>query len=286
MILIADSGSTKTDWRHIKSDGSIVQYKTEGLNPYYESEEDITAILKQYLAPKVNGQVEEVFFYGAGCSSEDNKNAIKNGLNKIFNEAKIEINHDLLGAARSLCGTAPGIVCILGTGSNSCLYNGIDIINNVPSLGFILGDEGSGAWLGKRLLNEYFGKQMPAVAQKIFETKFSITREEVLSKVYQHHMPSRYLATYSKFIIDNINDPYFYGIVKEGFELFYRKTVMNYENFEKATVHFTGSVAYHYSNILRKVASDLNIHVKNIVESPIAGLTLFHQNSIRKNENN
>ncbi|MEQ9168347.1 MAG: N-acetylglucosamine kinase [Fulvivirga sp.] len=286
MILIADSGSTKTDWRHIKSDGSIVQYKTEGLNPYYESEEKIATILKDSLGPQVSDEVDEIYFYGAGCSSDNNRNAIKNGLGKLFAKSQIEINHDLLGAARSLCGAEPGIVCILGTGSNSCMYNGVDIVDNVPSLGFILGDEGSGAWLGKRLLNEYFSKSMPADAQAKFETSFSLSREEVLSKVYQSHMPSRYLAAYSKFIFENINDPYFYGIVKEGFELFYRKTVMNYENFDKVTVHFTGSVAYHYANILRKVATDLNIHLKNIVESPIAGLTLFHQNSIRKNENN
>ncbi len=286
MILIADSGSTKTDWRHIKNDGSIVQYKTEGLNPYYESEETIATILNDSLLPQINGEVAEVYFYGAGCSSEGNREVIKNSIAKLFSNATIEINHDLLGAARSLCGTQPGIVCILGTGSNSCLYDGRDIIDNIPSLGFILGDEGSGAWLGKKLLNEYFSKSMPEAAKAKFETSFALTREDVLAKVYQAHMPSRYLATYSKFIFDNINDPYFYGIVKQGFELFYKMTVMNYENFEKSTIHFTGSVAYHYSNILRKVASDLNIHVKNIVESPIAGLTLFHQNSIRKNENN
>lgn len=286
MILIADSGSTKTDWRHIKEDGSIVQYKAEGLNPTYESEEKIASILKDSLLPQVESKVEEIYFYGAGCSSENNRNIIKNGLTKLFPTANIEINHDLLGAARSLCGNEPGIVCILGTGSNSCLYDGIDIVDNVPSLGFILGDEGSGAWLGKKLLNEYFSRLMPVEARIKFENAFSLTREEALAKVYKSYMPSRYLASYSRFIFENINDPYYYGIVKQGFELFYRMTVMNYEGFETKTVHFTGSIAYHYANILRKVASDLNIHVKNIVETPIAGLTLFHQNSIRKNENN
>jgi len=286
MILIADSGSTKTDWRHIKRDGSIIQYKTEGLNPYYQSEEKIASILKDSLIPQVNSAVDEIYFYGAGCSSENNRKVLTSSLAKLFPKAQIEINHDLLGAARSLCGSQSGIVCILGTGSNSCLYDGQDIIDNIPSLGFILGDEGSGAWLGKKLLNEYFSKSMPELAKGKLEASFQLTREDVLAKVYQDQMPSRYLAAYSKFIFENINDPYFYGIVKQGFELFYKKTVMNYINFEVNTVHFTGSVAYHYSNILRKVAADLNIHVKNIVETPIAGLTLFHQNSIRKNENN
>ncbi len=277
MILIADSGSTKTDWRVIQADGKIRQFKTPGINPYQQSKEEIEALLDVHLLPQIGSNIEVINFYGAGCSAPSMVSLLKTAFSKVIQNAEINIYHDLLGAARSLCGHQPGIACIIGTGSNSCSYDGVDIIDNISSLGYILGDEGSGSWLGKRLINDYFGRNLPVSAKKLLDDKLNMTRVDILENVYKKPMPGKYLASFSPIINDNISDPYFYNIVHEGFTLFFEKNIKKYENFEKMPVHFTGSIAFYYSNILRQVASKHNVLVKNIVESPIAGLTLFHK---------
>lgn len=282
MILIADSGSTKTDWRRIDHNGDIQQYKSDGINPYLQNEAEIRTKIVESLKPQIDLSVNELFFYGAGCSSEYNKNILKTIFEEVFPGAIAHINHDLLAAARSLCGQDEGIACILGTGANSCYYDGVEIRTNVPSLGYIMGDEGSGAWLGKELLAAFLREELSADISSKLAKRFDLNKDIILENVYQRTMPSRYLAGFSKFIFQNLKDPGLYRLVYRGFELFFQKNIEKYDRYQQLPVHFTGSVAFYYSNILRQVANDRGITVRNIVETPIAGLTLYHQNSIMR----
>lgn len=282
MILIADSGASKADWRLLDADGNIQQFQSLGINPYHQKAENIKAEVMESLKPKISGAVHQLFFYGAGCSSATNKQTLKTIFEEAFPNALITVDHDLMGAARSLCGYDPGIACILGTGANSCYYDGDAIASNVPSLGFIMGDEGSGAWLGKKLLGSFIRGELGDELESKMMKRFDLNRDTILENVYQKPFPARYMAGFSKFIFQNIKHPVLYRLVYRGFELFFEKNVEKYDQYRQLPVHFTGSVAFYYSNILRQVANDRGITVRNIVESPIAGLTLYHQNSVMR----
>lgn len=281
MILIADSGGSKIDWRILRDDGKIDQANGPGFNPYYQPPEDLEKSITSNLLPVISEPVTKIFFYGAGVSSPANQEIVRAVLLKFFNDSQIEINLDLLGAARSLCGEEEGIACILGTGSNSCYYDGNSIQKNVASLGWILGDEGSGAHMGKRLIMDYIRKEMPVKLAEQFKIRFPFSREELLSKVYQQERPAAFLGTFSKFIFQHVKEPYCYQLVYSGFEEFYQKNVIKYENYKNLKVHFTGSVAFYFSDLLRQVANDIGITVKNIAETPIAGLALFHKKDLK-----
>jgi glucosamine kinase len=279
MILIADSGGSKTDWRLLKNDGTVAQASSPGFNPYYQPIDDLTRNLKDILLPKVNAlneQVDKIFFYGAGASSEANQSAIKNAFFEFFPQADIEIGWDLLAAARALCGHEPGIACIIGTGSNSCLYDGESIVDNVANLGWILTDEGSGSNIGKKFLIDYLRGKIPQELASQFKQRFPLSREEFLVKIYQEEKPSAFLASFAKFIFQHLKEPYCYNLVYTSFSEFYENNVMLYKNYQNLKVHFTGSIAFYFSDVLRQVANDKGITVKNILEGPIAGLTLYH----------
>jgi len=283
MILIADSGSTKTDWRFISKEGQISQAKSYGFNPYYQDTIDLKTDIENNLLSQIKGEeVEEVYYYGAGCGSAENRKLIHELIKDIFVNARIEVSHDLLAAARALCGIEPGIACILGTGANSCSYNGNEIVSNIPSLGYVMGDEGSGAYLGKILLADFLRGDMPNFIAERITKRFNLTKDDVLESVYQKEKPSKYLASFSKFIFQNIKDPYCYRLVYDALKSFFEINILKYENSGNLKIHFTGSVAFYYSNILRQVANDLGVNVVNIVESPIAGLTLYHQKQLNK----
>lgn len=278
MILIADSGGSKTDWRLIKQDGSISQANAPGFNPYYQPIDDLKKSVKEILLPQINDhQVNKIFFYGAGVSSVKNQLTIKSAFLEFFPEAHIEIGWDLLAAARALCGHEPGIACIMGTGSNSCLYDGEKITDNVANLGWILADEGSGANIGRKFLVDYLRNKLPEKLAAQFHQRFPLSREEFLEKVYQQEKPSAFLASFAKFIFQHLKEPYCYKLIYDSFAEFYENNVMKYENYQNLKVHFTGSIAFYFSNVLRQVANDKGITVKNILEGPIAGLTLYHQ---------
>lgn len=278
MILIADSGGSKTDWRLILDNGNIEQASSPGFNPYYQPIEDLKAIVKDVLVPRIPSaeMVDEIHFYGAGVSSEKNQLTIKNAFLDFFPRAQIEIGWDLLAAARALCGKEPGIACIMGTGSNSCLYDGKNIVDNVANLGWILADEGSGANIGRKFLVDYLRKKQPDALAKQFHARFPYSREEFLEKVYQEEKPSAFLANFARFIFQHLKEPYCYQLIYSSFAEFYENNVMKYENYQNLKVHFTGSIAFYFSDILRQVANDKGITVKNILEGPIAGLTLYH----------
>ncbi|CAN5393670.1 ATPase [soil metagenome] len=278
MTIIADSGSSKIDWRLLNDDGTIGQANCPGFNPYYQPIDDLKKHIREALVPIVKGTVNKVFFYGTGVSSEKNQNVVRAAFLEFFPGATVEIEWDLLAAARALCGHDPGIACILGTGSNSCLYDGEKITGQVANLGWILADEASGTSIGKKLLFDYLRKKMPATLAEQFQKRFPFTREEFLEKIYQHEKPSTFLATFSKFLFQHLKEPYCYKLVYDSFSEFYENNVMAYEGYKTLKVHFVGSIAFYYSDLLRQVANDKGITVKNILEAPIAGLTLYHQN--------
>jgi glucosamine kinase len=280
MILLADSGGSKTDWRLLKKDGTIGQASGPGYNPYYQPVDDLKKSINEILLPHVQENVTKIYFYGAGVSSVKNQLTIKSAFLEYFPESQIEIGWDLLAAARALCGHEPGIACIMGTGSNSCLYDGKEIVGNVANLGWILADEGSGANIGRKFLVDYLRNKMPAELAKQFKARFPLTREEFLEKVYQQEKPSAFLASFAKFIFQHLKDPYCYKLIYDSFSEFYENNVMQYDNYKSLKVHFTGSISFYFSDILRQVANDKGITVKNILEGPIAGLTLYHKSDM------
>ncbi len=280
MIIVADSGGSKIDWRLLRKDGTIGQANTIGFNPYYQPIDHFKKIVEDSLLPQVHEKASKVFYYGTGVSSEKNVQIIRSVFAEHFPEASIEVGWDLLAAARALCGHEPGIACILGTGSNSCQYDGKKIVENVANLGWILADEGSGTAMGKRLVVDYFRNEMPESLAKQFHARFPWSREEVLEKVYQKEMPSAFLASFAKFIFHHVKEPYCYKLVYGSFSEFFENNVMKYKDYKNLKVHFTGSIAFYFSDLLRQVANDKGITVKNILEGPIAGLALYHQKDL------
>ncbi|MDX2306067.1 MAG: N-acetylglucosamine kinase [Microscillaceae bacterium] len=276
MILIADSGSTKTDWRLINKEQQVVQLATNGLNPYYQDEQSMEDTIQKQLSPHIPAEITEIYFYGSGCSVESNCKKVESVLHQAFPQAKIAITHDLLAAARALCGRTPGIVCILGTGSNACMYDGSIITSEDSNLGFILGDEGSGGHLGKELLRGFFHKEMPDYLRDKFMKAYPVNRAEVLENVYKKPLANRYMASFTRFLFHNQRENYCYQLIYRCFAEFLDKYVLKMPNYSQYKIHFTGSIAYYYSNILQQVLLDKNLVMGNIQETPIAGLTLYH----------
>lgn len=283
MILIADSGSTKTDWRLVDNSKNIHQFNTIGFNPYFQDTETIEAEIKENLLNPIKAlSIEnfdntlEIYFYGAGCSSESKNEIVRAAIHKIFPDARIKVDHDLLGAARALCGNEKGIAAILGTGSNSCYYDGENIAENIFSLGFILGDEGSGANIGKHFIKDYLYKEQPAHISESFYERFKLSRENILDAIYKKPLPNKFLASFSKFIYQNQKEQYITDLIISSFNEFFDKHICKYANHKEVKLSCVGSVAYYYSNILRGVAVSKGVHIDKIIESPIASLTLFH----------
>lgn len=278
MILIADGGSTKTDWRLIKEGREYKQVQTPGFNPYLVGSDEIEALLWNELQPYIdNNAVSEVYYYGAGCSTPVKNMIVENAFEKIFPNARIHISHDLLAASHALCGDKEGIAAILGTGSNSCFYDGKDITEGIFSLGYFFGDEGSGAYLGKQLLTAYLHKELPDDIEKIFKEEYSMSLESILDAVYTKPAPSRFLASFSRFINNNRNHPYIYNLLVEAFRLFYKYQVCCYARHKEVPVHFVGSVAYHYKDILTEVGLEFGIKTGKFIKAPIEGLVEYHQ---------
>lgn len=284
MILIADSGSTKTDWRLIDSQKNIYQYTTIGFNPYFQDSDTIAHEIRKNLLPLVRLQVMEdidsddlfIYFYGAGCSYKQKCDILKMAIQEVFPKANIEVEHDLLAAARALCGKNEGIAAIMGTGSNSCYYNGEQIEENVASLGYILGDEGSGAHIGKHFIQDYLNKDMPQkISQDFYET-YKLSNDTIFDAVYKSQMPSKFLASFSKFIYQNQHEQYIHDLLMFSFDQFFKKHICKYPNHREVKMSCVGSVAYYYRNKLHYVADSKGIVIDKILESPISALTLYH----------
>jgi N-acetylglucosamine kinase-like BadF-type ATPase len=276
-VLIADSGATKTEWRILRN-GKIRQARTGGINPFYLDTQQIAQLLQKELIPHLrDGHVQAVHFYGAGCIGNHSLIPAE-ALSCTFPNAVVEVHSDLLAAARSLCGTSPGIVCILGTGSASCCYDGIEIVRQVPSLGYILGDEGSGADVGRRVVAAYLRGELPEALHAAFQQSFTIDKAQVLKALNEGQMPSRYLAQFARFATDQQRHPLIHQMLYDSFLAFARHYILSYPQAEQQKVHFSGSVAFYNNTVLRSVARDAGFSIGNVVESPIAGLTLFHTN--------
>lgn len=279
MLLIADSGSTKTQWCLVNEGEIIKQIFTKGINPFYQSESEIKSEIELTLLPELLGEkIDRICFYGAGCSFPDKKMVVSNALGFHFRDVMIEVYSDLLAAARSLFGVEKGIACILGTGSNSCYYDGVQIVENVSPLGFVLGDEGSGAVLGKTLVADCLKNQLSDELKARFLDQYDLTPAEILEAVYKKPFPNRFLAQFTPFLSENIANSLIYNIVYNGFLAFLKRNVMQYE-LEGLKIGVVGSVGYYMKDVLSKAALDSGLTVDYIVQSPMSGLIKYHVNN-------
>lgn len=278
MILIADSGSTKTDWCMAEKGVAIKRIPTKGMNPFFQSEDEMVEEMKHSLLPELDGKrPEAVYFYGAGCAF-DKVEIVRRAISRVLSldMAAIEVNSDMLAAARSVCGHEAGIACILGTGSNSCFYNGKEIEANVSPLGFILGDEGSGAVLGKLFIGDLLKNQLPAGLKEKFLERYQLTPADIIDRVYRKPFPNRYLATLSPFISEHITIPEVRQLVKQSFKAFLVRNVMQYD-YQHYAVGFNGSVAWYYRDILEEALSETGLKMGIIIKAPMEGLLKYHQ---------
>jgi len=293
MILIADSGSFKTDWAIINGSKTI-QFSTKGLNPYFIDYFFLEQELNNNFPNNYNkSDIRYIYFYGTGCSSEQQKLKMKNLLNQYFKNTIIEIETDLLGAARGILNRGEGIMIILGTGVNAGYYNGSTITQVKPSLGYILGDEGSGAWLGKKLINNYLHGELPEELILKFENKYikyqntvensnesNIERKrELIKELYSHQQPNMYLARFADFYIENLEDEYLQKTIKNGLTQLIDIYIKPHFYTYKSPVSFCGSIAYLFKEILSPIMNKMNIELDNIEKSPIEGLKKYYSGS-------
>jgi len=277
MELIVDSGSTKTVWALIEHDTVKKTIQTTGLNPYFHTSETVKSVLKNELVPFLIVKfISGIHFYGAGCSTEKNNRMLKDVLSGIFYKADINIYHDILGAAHALFRKEQGIAGILGTGCNSCFYDGDEIFVKVPSLGYLFGDEGAGSYMGKTFMEKYLKKKLPAEIEKAFDDKYAFSLEDILNALYNRPFPNRFLASFSEFIEPLQHHPFLHGLIKSSFDAFFEEHILKYENCHGVPVSFTGSIAYFYKEILMESAKDHEINVGTILQSPLEGLIRFH----------
>lgn len=276
MFIIADSGSTKTDWctGNSKADGRIVQ--TGGINPFHQSSDEIGQVISSTLVPQLGDTTgfTDIYFYGAGCIPEKAE-IVKQALLQSFPQAVVGVESDLLGAARALCNKSAGIACILGTGSNSCAYDGEKITAHISPLGYILGDEGSGAVLGKRLAGDCLKHQLPEDLCRDFLKEYGLTPAMILDKVYRQPLANRFLASLTPFLSAHKHRQEIHALLVSCFTDFFRRNVMQYE-YQGMPVHFTGSIAYYFQEEVKEAALALGISIGNILKSPMEGLVDYH----------
>ncbi|MCJ7448198.1 MAG: ATPase [Bacteroidales bacterium] len=276
MVLLADSGSTKTEWKIIKDNNPLESLFTSGINPYFLSSDEIFNLLVKELRIHRNKTFDRIFFYGTGCNSESKNHVVREALNHFVSADEIFIGSDLLAAARSLCQNNPGIACIMGTGSNSCYYNGTVIVSNVSPLGYILGDEGGGAVIGRKLISAVLKKQVPQSVIDIFFDTYKITAGEILESVYMKPFPNRFLGQYARFISDNIHIPELQEIITTSFDEFIRRNILQYPESKVLPVHFTGSIAFYFRPFLEDLLKKNNLTPGMITLTPMVNLIKYH----------
>ena len=273
MILISDSGSTKADWVSLSEGTYSGEYSTRGFNPFFHDQQFITSELNGNDGlKKIKEQVSAVYFFGAGCSSPDRNEIIAKGLRGFFSNALVRVEHDMLGCALSVCNGEPGLACIIGTGSNICFFDGRYVGSTRHGLGYVLGDEASGSYYGKKLLAWYIYGLLPGHLELSFREKYNLSKEDIIRKVYNEPNPNVFLASFATFLSDHGSDPFIRDLIRKGMETFFETNVMAYEESKKYPVHFAGSIAHFFSDVIREVAQSKNIKVGNIIRKPIAGL--------------
>lgn len=282
MIIIADSGATKTDWRILEHSKPIASFETIGLSPYFNRKEDFLSALNQNYPKQFSPeQIKEVFFYGSGCGVHERGQDVARYLSIFFSNAKIHAVSDALGAARALFKRQPGIVVILGTGSNIAYYDGERLYNRTPSLGFVLGDEGSGAYMGRLLLRAYLYKTLDADIAHRLEQQYNVELSHVLNMVYSAPRPSAYLASFVPFILENIHNQHIYSIVKEAFVALYRCHFAVFENLSDLSIGVTGSVGCLFNQILDSVGEEYGFKISQYLRYPIVELINYHTQNTR-----
>lgn len=282
MIIIADSGSTKTDWVVLDNNQQeVFRTNTIGFNPYFVSSVDITTeIAKNEELNAIASEVKNVYFYGAGTSSDEMKEIVRSGLKGIFVNAEFVVDHDLLAACYATYMGKPAMVCILGTGSNSCYFDGTTLREETKSLAYILGDEGSGNDLGKRLLRAYFTKKMPPHLAKAFDDYYKLSIEELNKNVYQNKFANAYLASFNKFVVEHKDDPYIQRIIYDAMRGFIEYQILPYEEARHSELNFIGSIAHIYEQIIRSVAAEYHLTVGHIIRKPIDNVVEYHKKYI------
>jgi N-acetylglucosamine kinase-like BadF-type ATPase len=275
--LIADSGSTKCEWC-LLTNGKKKTIITQGISPYFLTVEEIVTLLQRELLLKLkNVTIDEIYFYGTGLSNQHNIKIIKVALKKLFSKSKIEINNDLLAAARALCGTKKGIACILGTGSNSCYYNGKKIVKNSPGLGYVLGDEGSGAFLGKKVIQHYLYKTFDEELMTRFNKQFNTNKLEILEAVYKKPLPNRYLASFAIFLAENRGHYMIENIIEDGLNDFFFSHLNKYSESWTLPINFTGGIAYGFKDVLKDLCNSYELELGTVSKNPMQGLINFHK---------
>ena len=277
MILIADSGSTHTDWAVIKDKQVKFSFNTKGINPYFTTSHKLQEELESELPGEINpAQVATIYFYGAGCSSTENKSIVLKGLQPLFTQAKIEVNHDLLGAARALFKQEPGITIILGTGASTCLYDGKEITQNVPSLGYILGDEGGGDHLGKLFMAELLYGTPPQNIKAAFLDTYQLSEGQIMQKIYKGEHPNRFLASTCEFIYKHRNNHFMIQLIHQSFDALFEKHITQYKGYQDYKIKAVGSIAYYFFPFLNEVAMKFNTKVDEVEKKPIMKLAEYH----------
>lgn len=274
--LIADCGSTKAEWRLLdgKKKKTII---TQGISPYFLSTQQIQELLEIELLPKVkSSQPDEIYYYGTGCSNPANVKSVRNALGNVFGKVSIHVNHDLMGAARALCGNEPGVACILGTGSNSCYYNGKRIVKNSPGLGFILGDEGSGAFLGRKVVQHFLYNTFDPDLMDRFNAKYNTNAVEILEAVYKGPLPNRYLAGFAAFLAENRGHYMIENIIEDSFNDFFFNHLYKYKESWTHPIHFIGSVAFGFKDVLKEMCSNYELQLGRVLKQPMDGLVKYH----------
>lgn len=284
MILVADSGSSKTDWLLALPNQENKKFRTNGINPYFLTEKEIVKILQEQ-APEMIAQasaIREIYFFGAGCSSPDRREIVSNALSHLFSTSFISVDDDLLGIAYATCGHEKGLCCVLGTGSNISYFDGEEIHAGKHGLGYVLGDEGSGTWFGKALITDYMYGNMPDAIHNAFKKQYKLTKEEILRKVYLCSNVGTYLASFARFLDSFRSTPYGQALINKGLQAFIDSNIKSYPQFSKYKCHFVGAIAAFFEEELRALCAENEIHVGKIMKHPVDELMLFiqHQNEL------
>ncbi len=278
MYLIAESGSTKCDWILVDQSGNYVDlYKTMGYNPFFHSTDFIVSdIMSHKDLTHIANKVERVYFYGAGCENLQLNAIVKTALQKVFATAKVFVEHDMKAAAYSTFDGETCITCIIGTGSNSCMFDGQTIYEEVPALAYILGDEASGSYLGKKLIAAYLYKKLPKEISYDFDKEFGLSKEDIFDRVYNKPHANVYLAGFTRFVGRHKDHPFVNAFIMQGLREFFEYHVTCFENYQHMPVHFVGSVAFHFQEELKVVAKEFNVKLGRIVKEPIMNLLEYH----------
>ncbi len=274
--LIADSGATKAEWTLIDR-GKTKSVFTQGISPYFLDTAQIIALLQKELKPRLkNANVDEIFYYGTGCINPENAKSVKKALNKVFPDAKAAVTHDLMAAARALCGKEKGIACNLGTGIFSCFYDGKKITKSRPGLGYALGDEGGGAYLGKKVLQYYLYEIFDEDLLYRFNEKYNTNRAEILENVYKKPFPNRYLASFALFLAENRKHYMIENIIEDGLNDFFFTHLCKYNEIWNYPVNFVGSIAFGFKDVLQQLCDSYEFELGKVMKNPMEGLTEFH----------